>query len=338
MSRLAIAIDGNAFADADALLAQARSIDADSAELATTTKALADARAAAEEAARQAELARQEELRRQQEAARQAELERQAELRRQEEAARKAEEARLAELERQAELERRQEAARQAELARLERERIEAERRAEEAAEAARIEAEQQADAKATVSPLGVGAQAPRRQPPRRTPPPATNPQPVANQAAVTRPAPAEPEATAASDNGQYVVTIPVAEPQPQVQSQAAGAVNLREERAGEAEPVVEQPAGPEMIPSSQLTRITYVGPEYPRAARRRNVTGSVDLTFVVTTDGRVRAVEVVRSEPGDTFDSAAIKAVEQWRFEPVLENGTAVEKKTAVRLAFSLD
>jgi hypothetical protein len=29
--------------------------------------------------------------------------------------------------------------------------------------------------------------------------------------------------------------------------------------------------------------------------------------------------------------------AVEKWRFEPVVENGVAVEKRTAVRLAFNL-
>jgi protein TonB len=62
-----------------------------------------------------------------------------------------------------------------------------------------------------------------------------------------------------------------------------------------------------------------------------------VDLTFVVTTDGRVRDVTVVSSEPAETFDQAAIDAVEQWRFEPVIENGIAVEKRSAVRLAFDM-
>ena len=91
------------------------------------------------------------------------------------------------------------------------------------------------------------------------------------------------------------------------------------------------------MVPVSQMTRINYVGPEYPRAARRRNVQGSVDVGFVVTTDGRVRSLTVLSSDPGDTFDQAALDAVEQWRFEPVMENGAAVEKRTAVRLAFNL-
>ena len=96
-------------------------------------------------------------------------------------------------------------------------------------------------------------------------------------------------------------------------------------------------PAAFEMVPMSRLTRTNYVGPDFPRAARRRNISGSVDVTFTVTTDGKVRALTVLKSEPGDTFDQAALEAVEQWRFEPVIENGAAVEKRTAVRLAFAL-
>jgi len=93
----------------------------------------------------------------------------------------------------------------------------------------------------------------------------------------------------------------------------------------------------PEMVPASRLNRIHYVGPEYPRTARRRNVTGSVDVTFTVTAEGEVRDAVVLRSEPGDTFDQAALEAVLEWRFEPVIENGVPVEKRTAVRLAFDL-
>jgi TonB family protein len=92
-----------------------------------------------------------------------------------------------------------------------------------------------------------------------------------------------------------------------------------------------------EMVPVSKLTRRNYVAPEYPRAARRRNITGSVDVVFTVTTDGKVRSAEILRAEPEETFDDAALDAVTQWRFEPYIENGAAVEKRTAVRLAFDL-
>ena len=91
------------------------------------------------------------------------------------------------------------------------------------------------------------------------------------------------------------------------------------------------------MLAVSRFARTNYVAPEYPRVARRRNITGSVDLTFTVTTDGKVRSPKILRSEPVETFDDAALDAISQWRFEPYIENGIAVEKRTAVRLAFNL-
>ncbi len=57
--------------------------------------------------------------------------------------------------------------------------------------------------------------------------------------------------------------------------------------------------------------------PEYPRAAERRGVEGSVTVLFTVAADGTVSAVEVVTATPPGVFDRAALRAVESWRFEP---------------------
>jgi TonB family protein len=45
----------------------------------------------------------------------------------------------------------------------------------------------------------------------------------------------------------------------------------------------------------------------------------------------------VLNAKPEETFNEAAIEAVEQWRFEPVIVDGQPVEKRTAVRLAFEI-
>jgi TonB family protein len=136
-------------------------------------------------------------------------------------------------------------------------------------------------------------------------------------------------------DSSIGTASEPAARPA-QVQEQSASAVNLRTDTSAGGR--VASVGEPEQVPISSLARLNYVGPKYPRAARRRNITGSVDLTFTVTTDGRVRSISVLRSEPAETFDEAAVEAVEQWRFKPVIENGVAVEKRTAVRLAFDLE
>jgi len=37
-------------------------------------------------------------------------------------------------------------------------------------------------------------------------------------------------------------------------------------------------------------------------------------------------------------FDGAALRAVEKWEFEPVIENGVLVEKRAGVRMMFALE
>lgn len=88
----------------------------------------------------------------------------------------------------------------------------------------------------------------------------------------------------------------------------------------------------------SSLTRTKYVGPKYPRAAQRRGTSGWVDVMFTVDIDGSVTAVSVRDSEPGVTFVDAAVSAVEEWEFEPVVENGVAVQKRAAVRMLFAVE
>ena len=95
---------------------------------------------------------------------------------------------------------------------------------------------------------------------------------------------------------------------------------------------------GVEMVAVSSLTRTRYVAPKYPRNAERRNLSGWVDVVFVVTRDGTVSNIEIRAAEPDETFVNAAINAVERWEFDPVVENGVRVEKKVGVRMMFALE
>lgn len=101
-----------------------------------------------------------------------------------------------------------------------------------------------------------------------------------------------------------------------------------------EATPVSEQAP----IAISALTRTKYVAPKYPRAAERRNLSGWVDVVFTVATDGSTKDIEIIGSEPGETFVNSARRAVERWEFMPVVENGTVVEKRAGVRMMFAIE
>ena len=352
------AIDEGRLDDAGDLLRDARALDPSSSELAASGKALDTAYEAIAEAERQAEAARlaelerQAELARQAEAARQEELRKQAELERQAEAARQAELRRQAELERQAEIERLAELERQAEAARL----AEIERQAEEARqarlrEAAQQAAEQDAAAAATASVLGVAGSTVKEPSGNSVPGLAAagnnssrstqSNNDVAPRPEISPPA-ASPSTFAAAggastfamgDNGNSLST--------DISRATAAPPQILLSGSELAKPVSRgnnnDSAADKVVPISTLTRTNYVAPVYPRAAQRKNTTGSVDVMFTVNAIGTVTDISVLRAEPGETFNQAAMNAVAKWRFEPAIENGVAVEKRTAVRLTFDL-
>ena len=77
------------------------------------------------------------------------------------------------------------------------------------------------------------------------------------------------------------------------------------------------------------------VEPVYPPLALRAHVEGVVILEAVVDRDGRVESVTVLRSIP--LLDAAAIAAVRQWRYSPLLLNGTPERFVLTVTVGFSL-
>ncbi len=93
----------------------------------------------------------------------------------------------------------------------------------------------------------------------------------------------------------------------------------------------------PKPVAISELKRTNYVAPNYPRSAQRRNTSGWVDVGFTVSREGSVHSIEIIESTPGSVFDDSATKAISQWRFEPVVENGVTVERRVAVRMMFNL-
>ena len=65
----------------------------------------------------------------------------------------------------------------------------------------------------------------------------------------------------------------------------------------------------------------------YPQGAAEAGIEGWVQVRFSVTAAGTVRDAVIVASEPGTTFDEAALKAIARWRYNPRVESGVAVER-----------
>ena len=77
------------------------------------------------------------------------------------------------------------------------------------------------------------------------------------------------------------------------------------------------------------------VEPVYPSLARAARIQGAVELQAVISKEGRIERVQVLRGHP--MLVNAAVDAVQQWRYRPYILNGEAVEVETHVTVNFSL-
>ncbi|MEZ0472274.1 TonB family protein [Luteimonas salinilitoris] len=93
-------------------------------------------------------------------------------------------------------------------------------------------------------------------------------------------------------------------------------------------EPVAAGPAAPKREDSAPA-------PDYPPQALANGQSGSVLLHLLVATDGSVKEVRVVQSEPEDVFDAVSIEAARRWTLEPRVEDGEPVEGWLQVPITF---
>jgi periplasmic protein TonB len=80
---------------------------------------------------------------------------------------------------------------------------------------------------------------------------------------------------------------------------------------------------------------ISRVEPIYPGVAVSGKITGTVILEATVDDAGAVIDVKVLRSLP--VLDQAAVKAVRQWRYQPLVLNGKPEPFILVVTVTFSL-
>ena len=75
--------------------------------------------------------------------------------------------------------------------------------------------------------------------------------------------------------------------------------------------------------------------PIYPQNARKKNVTGTVHLRVIISRDGTIKQIEVVYGP--QMLIQSALDCVRQWRYEPTLLNGRAVEVETFIDVTYEL-
>jgi protein TonB len=80
---------------------------------------------------------------------------------------------------------------------------------------------------------------------------------------------------------------------------------------------------------------IHSVPPDYPSAAKRDGIEGSVDLDVTVSSRGVVEDVSVLHATPPDMFEKSAVAAVRKWKYDPRFVDGLASQAHVKVHLDF---
>jgi len=109
------------------------------------------------------------------------------------------------------------------------------------------------------------------------------------------------------------------------LESDARQAVRIAKSRTGQFDKIYS---------ISDLKVVRQVSPAYPRSLEKSGLDGYVQVEFTVTETGEVRDAKVLESSSSQ-FDSAALSAVNRWRFQPVQEEGRPIPVRTRARFNF---
>ena len=94
------------------------------------------------------------------------------------------------------------------------------------------------------------------------------------------------------------------------------------------------------VYPAEELEKppvpLVKVSPVYPPDQKVYQVEGEVHLIFFVDEAGNVKRPKVVKS-PNRAFSENAIKAIQQWKFEPGEKDDQKVKTRVALVMSFTL-
>jgi len=104
------------------------------------------------------------------------------------------------------------------------------------------------------------------------------------------------------------------------------------------AQPVAQSPANADaVLLAGNLKRLKEVPPRYPPDALNDRIEGWVDIDFIISPQGVPENLHVREAKPRRLFDRAAMNSVQQWRFEPIKQDGIPVAKRATLRVRFAL-
>lgn len=101
---------------------------------------------------------------------------------------------------------------------------------------------------------------------------------------------------------------------------------------------VVDPPRPPVMVGASVDPRFAdALQPPYPPAEIRAGTEGSVTARVLIGTDGRVKAIDIVKSPSDGLAEATRKQALARWRFKPATRDGVPVEGWKTMTLRFQI-
>jgi TonB family protein len=91
------------------------------------------------------------------------------------------------------------------------------------------------------------------------------------------------------------------------------------------------------VVAAGDLSLVKSVKPIYPPKASSNKIQGWVELDFTVSERGAVEDILVHAASTPGIFEDAAISALSQWRYRPVLRDGRSMAQRARIRIRFAL-
>jgi TonB family protein len=91
------------------------------------------------------------------------------------------------------------------------------------------------------------------------------------------------------------------------------------------------------VVAAGDLTLVKSVKPVYPKKANSSKIQGWVELDFTVAESGEVKDIAVHAASAPGVFEDAAISALSQWRYKPVLRDAEPTAQRARIRIRFAL-
>ncbi len=76
--------------------------------------------------------------------------------------------------------------------------------------------------------------------------------------------------------------------------------------------------------------------PYYPVAAEGDNISGCVEFTLLIDSNGKPQNITVIKSFPGTTFNTAAYESLQKWKWTPSAINTEKQSVLTTIQIDFS--